>query len=342
MNSVYDPLELASPVILGGKLILQELVIMGKKMKDKSALGWDDPLPESMSHSWDRWRRALPHLENVSILRCYHPDGFGPVKRREIHAFADASKEAIGTAVYLRETITKGDISVSLLFGRSKIAPTHSTSIPRLELCNAVLATQAVRMVRKELNVEINEDIYYSDSKVVLDYIQNESRRFYVYVANRVQTIRNATEPSHWRYIGTANNPADLATRCMPADKLMESRWTSGPELLWNPVPQPQTVNQEILLDKSDSEVKREVVACVTKSHSSQELGCTRFNRLSSWSSIERAIARLILVIKEFKKRNQEQPKKAANPRPPPSAAELEQASHVIVKAVQKEVFTAR
>ena len=163
-------------------------------------------------------------------------------------------------------------------------------------------------MVRKELDVEINEEIYYSDSKVILGYIQNESRRFYVYVANRVQTIRDATEPSQWRYIDTANNPADLATRCMPADKLMDSRWTSGPELLWNPLSQPQTVNQEIRLDESDPEVKQEVVACVTKSHSSQELGCTRFNRLSSWSSIKRAIARLILVIKEFKSNRRKQP----------------------------------
>ena len=119
----------------------------------------------------------------------------------------------------------------------------------------------------------------------------------------------------------TANNLAALATRCMPADKLMESRWTLGPELLWNPLPQPQTVIQEILLDESDPEVKQEVVACITKSQSSQELGCTRFTRFSSWSSIKRAIARLILVIIEFKKRNQEQPKKAANPRPPQSAA---------------------
>lgn len=203
VNSVYDPLGLASPVILEGKLILQELVIMGKKMKDKSALSWDDPLPENMSHRWDRWRRALPHFENVSIPRCYHPIGFRFVKRREIHAFADASKEAIGTAVYLPEINTEGDISVSLLFGRSKIAPTHSTSIPRLELCSVVLATQAVRMVRKELHVETNKEIYYSDSNVVLGYIQNESRRLYVYVANRVQTIRNATETSQWRFIDT-------------------------------------------------------------------------------------------------------------------------------------------
>lgn len=90
---------------------------------------------------------------------------------REIHAFSDASKKAIGTAVYLREVDTGGEISVSLLYRRSKIAPIHSTSIPRLELCSAVLAIQAVGMIRKELDVKVNEDIYYSDSKVVLGYI---------------------------------------------------------------------------------------------------------------------------------------------------------------------------
>ena len=53
-------------------------------------------------------------------------------------------------------------------------------------------------MIRKGLDAEVNEEIYYSDSKVVLGYIQNESRRFYVYVANRVQTIRNATDLHQW------------------------------------------------------------------------------------------------------------------------------------------------
>lgn len=52
-------------------------------------------------------------------------------------------------------------------------------------------------MIHRELDVEISDEIYYTDSKVVLGYIQNDSRRFYVYVANRVQTIRIATEPGH-------------------------------------------------------------------------------------------------------------------------------------------------
>ena len=36
---------------------------------------------------------------------------------------------------------------------------------------------------------------YYTDSKVVLGYINNDTRRFHVYVANRVQTIRNLSQP---------------------------------------------------------------------------------------------------------------------------------------------------
>ena len=184
INSVYDPLGFVSSVNLEGKLILQQFVIMGK-VNGNDPLGWDDPLPERMKHRWSRWRDALPKLEEVLIPRCLHPKGFGTVTRREIHAFSDASKEAIGAAVYLREFNNDGVVSVSLLFGRSKMAPTHTTSIPRLELCSALPATQAVMMIRRELDVQIDEEIYYSDSKVVLGYIQNESRRFYVYVVNR-------------------------------------------------------------------------------------------------------------------------------------------------------------
>ena len=337
INSVYDPLGLASPVVLEGKLILQQLVVMGKKANNDNPLGWDDPLPEIMNQCWRRWRDALPDLEKVSIPRCYHSRGFGTVERREIHAFSDASKEAIGTAVYLREFDSGGEISVSLLYGRSKIAPVHSTSIPRLELCSAVLTTQAVRMIRRELDVEVNEEIYYSDSKVVLGYIQNESRRFYVYVANRVQTIHNATDPHQWRYIDTANNPADLATRCMSPDNLMESRWLLGPEFLWNILPQPHDVPQKMPLDENDPELKREVVVCATKSQVLQNLGCSRFKRLSSWLSVKRAVANLIRIIKGFQERKHS--KTPTRPLSPPSAAELEHAGQVTIKALQKEAF---
>jgi hypothetical protein len=104
--------------------------------------GWDEPLPDDLNLRWQSWRSELPALENVSVSRCYHPRNFGRVARSEIHAFSDASKDAIATAVYLKQVNEEGEISVSMAFGQSKVAPTQPTRIPRLELCAAVMAKQ--------------------------------------------------------------------------------------------------------------------------------------------------------------------------------------------------------
>ena len=207
VNSSYDPLGLAVPVLLEGKLLLQHLVLLGKKNNKEKPLGWDDALPDTLLSQWQRWRNSLPHLENVSVPHCYHPPGFGTIVRREIHAFSDASKDAIGASIYLRLFNDRGEICTALLFGQSRVTPAQTTSIPRLELCAAVLASQAVNKIVKEIDMEINEITFYTDSKVVLGYIQNESRRFYVYVANRVQTIRKISSPKQWKYIDTSENP---------------------------------------------------------------------------------------------------------------------------------------
>ena len=119
-------------------------------------------------------------------------------------------------------------------------------------------------MIRRGLDVGIDEEIY-SDSKVVLGYIQNVSRRFYVKVANRVHLIRNATAPSPWRYIYTARNPADRATRCVTPEKLVESPWILGLEFLWNLQLQPQASLLEVPFSESDPGVKsRHLCHCNT------------------------------------------------------------------------------
>ena len=175
--------------------------------------------------------------------------------------------------------------------------------------------------------------------KVVLGYIQNESKSFYVYVTNHVQLTGNATAPNQWRYIDTARNPPDLATRCVTSGKLVESPWILGPEFLWNLQLQPQASLLEVPLSKSDPEVKREVVTCATTTHSPQGLGCGRFKCFSSWSSLRCAIPKLIVFIRKFKERNQALSNKPVIPQPPLSATELEQAGQAAIKAVQKEVF---
>ena len=52
INSIYDPLGLAVPVSLEGRLLPRKLVIMGKSKND-------DPLPDALLTQWQHWRNSL-------------------------------------------------------------------------------------------------------------------------------------------------------------------------------------------------------------------------------------------------------------------------------------------
>lgn len=84
----------------------------------------------------------------------------------------------------------------------------------------------------EHLNIPREACYFYTDSQVVLGYIYNESQRFHVYVANRVDRIRRATLPRQWNLIATDCNPADKATRYQGADKIADSMWLKGPSTL--------------------------------------------------------------------------------------------------------------
>ena len=119
-------------------------------------------------------------------------------------------------------------VNVSLVFGQAKMAPLRATTIPRLELCGAVLSSQVVNKLLEEFSIPVHEVVFYTDSKVVLGYIQNESKRFYVYVANRVQLIRTVSDPTQWRYVDTSSNPEDLARPGSSVEKLKDSIWLNN------------------------------------------------------------------------------------------------------------------
>ena len=79
---------------------------------------------------------------------------------------------------------------------------------------------------------------------MVLGYITNESRRFYIYVANRVYLIRSLSTREQWRYVESKQNPADLATRGVPTNKLMELSWLKGPGFLKKPESTPKLMKR--------------------------------------------------------------------------------------------------
>lgn len=52
----------------------------------------------------------------------------------------------------------------------------------------------------------------------MLKYINNETKRFHIFVANRVASIREATSVVQWRYVSSKSNPADEASRGLSVD----------------------------------------------------------------------------------------------------------------------------
>jgi hypothetical protein len=88
-------------------------------------------------------------------------------------------------------------------------------------------------MMKGELNMKVDESVFWTDSTCVLKYIGNESTRFQTFVANRVSKIQDATELCQWKYVNTSSNPADGASRGLTARELLEEeRWLKGPGLL--------------------------------------------------------------------------------------------------------------
>ena len=97
--------------------------------------------------------------------------------------------------------------------GKARLAPVKPTTIPRLELTAATVSVQVGKMIRRELDVPSDSETFWTDSTTVLKYLRNEIRRFQVFVANRVQAIRDETVPTQWRFVNSKCNPADDASR---------------------------------------------------------------------------------------------------------------------------------
>ena len=127
----------------------------------------------------------------------------------QLHSMSDASMCTYGQCSYLRLEGENGKVHVSFVMGKARVTPKKAVSISGLELAATTISVKIGDILKKELKYEDVEDHYWTDSKVVLGFISNESSRFHVYVANRVQLIHDHPTPSQWHYVDTALNTAD-------------------------------------------------------------------------------------------------------------------------------------
>ena len=219
--SLYDPLGLIAPVLLVPKLIQQELC--------RLQLDWDDEIPEESVRSIKKWKTATTELSSIQVPRCFQK-GPSSSSDRELHIFCDASEFAYGAVAYIKVNSEDG-VFVSLVMGKSRVAPIKTISIPRLELTAATVAAKMSKFICDESDIVDLPVYFWSDSMTVLRYIRNVSTRFKVFVAHRIQ--QDLTDVASWNYVPTDLNPADLASRGInPDDQAKLKFWLNGPDFL--------------------------------------------------------------------------------------------------------------
>ena len=221
---VFDVLGWFAPSTIKVKILLQRVWELGVE--------WDEPVPETILSVWKVWRLQLSLLKQVSISRCYFPKDAAIVSY-QVHGFCDASEEAYSGVVYLRMLDLDGNVHVSLVMSKTKVAPIKRISIPRLELCGAQVLAKLLHHVKDVLQLSASNVYAWTDSEIVLHWLSGNPRRFKTYVGNRVSDIISTIAPEKWSHVPSAQNPADCASRgILPSELVEHELWWNGPSWL--------------------------------------------------------------------------------------------------------------
>ncbi len=220
---LFDPLGFVLPFSLVARCIFSAVA--------RQVEGWDEEVEPCRLERWIKWVAQLPFLAQLRIPRCVRLPG--AIEQVTLHTFADASQQAYCACSYLRVRYCDGRVSVRLFMARGKVAPGALKSVPRLELLGAELAVTLAAKVRLHYKGNLARSFFWTDSLNVLFWLRNQIRRLQTFVHNRVRKILSSSDLSDWRWVPTAENPADLPTRGRtPAELGRSSLWWEGPPYL--------------------------------------------------------------------------------------------------------------
>ena len=120
-----------------------------------------------------RRHSGLSNKNESPDLVYFKPNNFGKVIHCSLHNFSDAYETGYGMSAYIRLVNAEGIAHCLLLLGKSQVASLKLISIPKLEPTAATLSVKVSRMIREEIDVYINDEIFWTDSQVALGYKKN-------------------------------------------------------------------------------------------------------------------------------------------------------------------------
>lgn len=335
IGKIFDPIGLIGPIVVQAKLLMQEIW--------KSKVDWDSTLPGNILKSWKEFLMNLNDMGIIQIPRAINNIGVENIESVELVGYSDASLNSTGCCLYLRVLSNDGQVNVSLLCSKSRVAPLNrKLTIPNLELNGALLLAELASRVNKTLQIRYpNLKVYlHTDSQVVLAWINSHSSKG-VYVTNRVNKIRMLTKDFMWSHIKGVNNPADVLSRGTAPHKLQDNQlWWFGPSSLLDKNFQHNTSNlqnneQHVAVSISEiqeSTTLNNINVCNLQQKTAQ-VSDNIFDKYSDFNKLQRVIALLL----RFKHNSLNPNDKLVGSIMP---KELQSSNSVIIRHVQHKAFS--
>lgn len=286
----FDVLGFFAPSTIKVKILLQRIW--------EGGIGWDESVPPDIHHTYQKWRVELSILSNEVIPHCYFPCRSRDCQI-QLHGFSDASEEAYASVLYLRIRAPDDSIHVSLVMSKTRVAPLKRLSIPRLELCGALLLSKILSHVQQTLEFSSCEVYAWTDSTVVLGWLNGDPRRFKTFVGNRVSQIVSLVAPGRWSHVTGSENLADCASRGLfPSELIDHDLWWTGPAWLHQDPSHWPSHTHRPDSNTSSEEAEQEFVCLAS---TDQPAGLIDFKWYSEYNYLKRVIAWMVHFINNCK-----------------------------------------
>jgi hypothetical protein len=144
-------------------------------------------------------------LNGYSFKRTIIPGEKPDKADKQLHIFADASKDAYAAVAYLR-CESNGLVNVRFKQAKSRVRPVKAAhTIPRMELLAIELGLQLLKKIYKMFSPETYNLYIWTDSRACHDWLRIEARALQVFIKNRLLKVRQAVLETKPGQMGTGS-----------------------------------------------------------------------------------------------------------------------------------------
>ena len=137
MSRLFDPLGFLLPFTLKAKLLMRE-IFLSENVNSNNTFCWDTPSNKGIYDKCKDFFSELCEVEGTCFLRSIKPDN--AVEDPVLIIYCGGSQHVYGACTYIKWKLLNGTFFANLICAKNHLVPLKTLTIPRIELCGAVIA----------------------------------------------------------------------------------------------------------------------------------------------------------------------------------------------------------